>query len=201
MKILKKENVAETRFLNLVNTTYEDKNGVARSWISAERPGNQKAVIIVATVPGDDPGDDDAVDHHPYTRLVVIREFRVPLQDYIWELPAGLVDPGMSAEDTAVKELKEETGLDVTKFIRPVTPFVFSSPGMTNESSAYAFVEASGTFSNNLLSANEDINAFLLSRKQVGALLKNATKEEMGKVLIGAKAWIVFERFVKQGDI
>ena len=49
-------------------------------------------------------------------KLVIIKEFRVPINKYIYELPAGLVD---SSDDdfasTVRRELKEETGLDLVK--------------------------------------------------------------------------------------
>ena len=198
MKILNKKNLAETRFLNLVDTTYEDKNGKQRSWVSAERPGNQNAVVIVAVVPCWSPRHSSLGS--TFYKLVLIKEFRIPLMGYEIGLPAGLIDPGMSIEDTAVKELKEETGLDVVKFLRPVTPFIFNSPGITSEAISYAFVEAKGNLSNEYLESSEDITAFLYDQSSVQQLLADATDPENG-IMIGAKSWLIFDRFVKYGDI
>ena len=44
-------------------------------------------------------------------RVVLIRQFRYPLGGYVYELPAGLVDPGENYHTAAIRELKEETGL------------------------------------------------------------------------------------------
>jgi ADP-ribose pyrophosphatase len=188
--ILNKQNVAETRFLNLVTTTYQDKNGNMATWISAERPNGQNAVVIVALK------QDDMNN----ALLVGIKEFRVPINGYEYGMAAGLIDPGQSVEETAIRELKEETGLDVVRFIRPVTPMVFNSPGLTSEAVSYAFVEASGTLSDTGLHASEDISAFAYSRAAVAQLLADA-REPDSKILIGAKSWLIFERFVKYGDI
>ena len=114
--------------------------------------------------------------------------------------PAGLIDPGQSIEETAKRELKEETGLDVVRFIRPVTPMVYNSAGMTNEAVSYAFVEATGELSQKNLESSEDIEAFLYSRASVQQLLADAL-DPKNNILIGAKAWLIFERFVKYGDI
>jgi ADP-ribose pyrophosphatase len=43
-------------------------------------------------------------------RLVMIRQYRAPLDREIWEFPAGRVDPGESAEDAARRECEEEIG-------------------------------------------------------------------------------------------
>lgn len=183
--ILNKQNIAETRFLNLVTTSYQNKNGKVSNWISAERHNGQNAVVIVAIV-------DD--------RLVVIKEYRVPIQGYEWGCAAGLIDPGQSIEDTVIRELKEETGLKVVRFIRPVTPMVFNSAGLTNEACSYAFVEAAGELSQKDLESSEDIETYLCSRVSIQELLADAMNPK-NNILIGAKAWLIFERFVKYGDI
>jgi ADP-ribose pyrophosphatase len=188
--ILNKQKIAETRYLDLVTTSYQDKNGKISNWVSAERPNSQNAVVIVALIQNE----------QNYPLLVVTKEYRVPIQGYEIGLPAGLIDPGQSIEETATRELKEETGLDVIRFIRPVTPFVFNSPGMTSEAVSYAFVEATGYMTQDNLQASEDIETFLYSRAEVAQLLKDAM-DPGNNLLIGAKAWLVFERFVKYGDI
>ena len=43
-------------------------------------------------------------------RLLLIRQFRYPLQKYILEFPAGKLDSGQSPLDTMRRELEEETG-------------------------------------------------------------------------------------------
>lgn len=48
--------------------------------------------------------------HH---RIVVIRRGHAPSQG-LWSLPGGRVEPGESLEEAARREVKEETGLDVT---------------------------------------------------------------------------------------
>jgi ADP-ribose pyrophosphatase len=194
LKILNKQNVAETKFLNLVVTTYEDKKGKQKEWVSAERPGDQKAVVIVAIVPG----GNLWIPSNP--RLVVIKEFRVPLQGYEIGLPAGLIDPGHNIKETAVKELKEETGLDVVKFIRPPTPFVFNSPGITSEAISFAFVEAKGDISGEHLENSEDITTFLYTKEQIKTLLE-AAADPGQHLMIGAKSWLIFEEFAAYGTI
>ncbi len=58
------------------------------------------AVLIVALDP-----DKEA--------LVLIREFRMPINDYIYSLPAGLIDEGEDIYQAAIREMYEETGLSL----------------------------------------------------------------------------------------
>lgn len=44
-------------------------------------------------------------------RICLLRQFRAPLEDWLWELPAGKIDPPEPPEDTARRELEEEAGL------------------------------------------------------------------------------------------
>lgn len=44
-------------------------------------------------------------------KVVLIRQYRYPLDDVLYELPAGLIDAGETPECAAIREMKEETGL------------------------------------------------------------------------------------------
>ena len=66
-------------------------------------------------------------------RVPVVRQWRVPLQAHVWELPAGLLDkPGEDMATTAARELEEETGYWPGKVIPLLGPATTSS-GLTDE--------------------------------------------------------------------
>jgi ADP-ribose pyrophosphatase len=56
----------------------------------------------------------------PDGRLIVERQFRYPLQRVFREFPAGKIDPGEAPEDTARREMVEETGYSVERLV-PLT--------------------------------------------------------------------------------
>lgn len=56
------------------------------------------------------PGAVLIVPVHDDGRLLVERQFRYPLQRVFVEFPAGKIDPGETPEETAARELIEETG-------------------------------------------------------------------------------------------
>ena len=64
-------------------------------------------------------------------RLMLVRQYRLPARDYLWELPAGRVDPGEKVLQAAKRELEEETGLRAKKW-KKLTSF-FASPGYVAE--------------------------------------------------------------------
>ena len=43
--------------------------------------------------------------------LLLVRQYRHPAEDYLWELPAGSIDPGEEAEAAARRECHEELGV------------------------------------------------------------------------------------------
>jgi 8-oxo-dGTP diphosphatase len=54
-----------------------------------------------------------AIIPYPPDKILLIKRRTVPFKGY-WALPGGRVDPGETVEQTIVREVKEETGLDVT---------------------------------------------------------------------------------------
>jgi ADP-ribose pyrophosphatase len=64
-------------------------------------------------------------------RVLLVRQFRLPANDYMWELPAGRRDPGETLLRAAKRELREETGLTAARWSKLSRFFV--SPGFLAE--------------------------------------------------------------------
>jgi ADP-ribose pyrophosphatase len=64
-------------------------------------------------------------------RLLLVRQYRLPAAKYLWELPAGTVDPGEKPLQTARRELIEETGYRARTWRKLASFFV--SPGYVEE--------------------------------------------------------------------
>jgi ADP-ribose pyrophosphatase len=179
MKILKKEVVQKSDFLEFVKTNYMNTRNRLSTWFWCRRPKSRKAVVIACMV-------DD--------KLVVIKEFRIPVENYEIGFPAGLIDSGETPEDAVRRELEEETGLKVEEILH-ISPAVLSSAGLTDEAVHLAFVKASGTPNKDKLEASEDIDTSLLTRDEVEALMKDS------EYPFGKTAYSVMRAFVKYGEI
>jgi len=64
-------------------------------------------------------------------RVVIIKQYRAPLDREIWEFPAGRLDEGESAEDAARRECEEEIGL-VPQRLERLGGF-YPAPGFCDE--------------------------------------------------------------------
>lgn len=64
--------------------------------------------------------------------IVMERQYRHAANQYLWELPAGKLDPGEEAVDGAKRELAEETGYRAKRW-RPLVEY-YASPGFLGES-------------------------------------------------------------------
>src|ERR1700693_588592 len=64
-------------------------------------------------------------------RVLLARQHRLPARRFLWELPAGSVDPGEKPLQTARRELVEETGYRAKKWTK-LAEF-YPSPGFLTE--------------------------------------------------------------------
>jgi ADP-ribose pyrophosphatase len=67
----------------------------------------------------------------PDNRVLLVRQYRLPAGQFLWELPAGKLDEGETALQAAKRELGEETGLSAKKWKKLVS--FYPSPGYVEE--------------------------------------------------------------------
>ena len=194
-KINKLTTLSETKFLNLYNAEYSNKGGNIKNWIIASRKEKENLEGVYLN---NKELQDDAVlivpFHKEEEKIVVIRQFRVPINSYIYEMPAGLIDKGESPQTAITRELKEETGLDVIEILKnTVKGQLFLSPGMTDESVTSVFCTCGGTISKAYMEEDEDIEPILLSQKEAQELLIKDVKFDI-------KCYIYLQEFAKSGN-
>lgn len=128
-------------------------------------------------------------------KLVLIKQYRYPLDAYIYELPAGLVDGDETPAQAAVREMKEETGLSLEVYEGGAElyrrPF-YMGPGFTDEMSCAVFGTVTGKTNLDSKESTEDIQVILADRAEVRRIL---TEEQVS--LRGA---YLMTHFLSDGD-
>lgn len=128
--------------------------------------------------------------------VLLIREFRYALNDWIIAFPAGLVEPGEDVKECIARELEEETGYRLSGKAEDAVTLLpetgFSSAGMTDENVlvAKALVEPSHE---QQLEQSEFIELFVLERSKIGEFL------ESNKDLMGTRSQLILEGMRKDG--
>ncbi|MGN0376306.1 MAG: NUDIX hydrolase [Suilimivivens sp.] len=124
------------------------------------------------------------------SKLLLSREYRYPAGQFLLSPPAGLLDPEDADMENPIltaakREIKEETGLEITKedslFI--INPLLFSSPGMTDESNALAcaviHLNDLSALSQDGAVGSECFDGFtLLSREEATQILKTGKDKD-----------------------
>ena len=163
----------DNRFLNLYELDAQFRDGSHAPYYVASRRKSCEALKAVTH----DNHPDGVILYGVYgekkVRLVLIRQFRYPVNGYVYEFPAGLVEPGEDMLEAGIREMFEETGLTFTPvesgcFGRPF----FTTVGMTDESCGTVFGYCSGNPSNSNQEGSEDIQVILADRDECRRILK-----------------------------
>ncbi|MDD2403427.1 MAG: NUDIX hydrolase [Victivallaceae bacterium] len=149
-------------FVKVEQLNFIDRRGKKRHWECAARVNSNGAVTIIAEI-------------IPDGKLILVKQFRPPAWCEIFEFPAGLIDPGESARDTAIRELYEETGFEGA--VEHVFEDAMSSPGMSSEKMSVAIMKIDGTKYGESLppsfqEENEDIETILVDKGELLNFLK-----------------------------
>lgn len=108
------------------------------------------------------------------TRILLNREYRMAVGDWMYNFPSGLIDKGELPTQAATRELREETGLTLEKRIVRLRSS-YNAPGLTNETTSCVIALVDGEIRKSD-SSFEEIKAKWYTRDEVKQLLK---KEKM----------------------
>jgi ADP-ribose pyrophosphatase len=119
MPLVSSERLYSGRIVNLDLDSVRFPDGSVGKIEMLRHPGAAAVVPFL-----DDPGEPDP-------RVLLLRQFRHAADGFLWEVPAGRLDPGESPEECARRELEEETGMQGETLERLTT--IFTTPGFTDE--------------------------------------------------------------------
>lgn len=129
-KPIKVRKVTRGKFVNMFEVTFKNPNGQIKYEVVTRKALPQCLTSVLKS---------DAVLALPYsyvngsTIVYLIKEFRYPVGDYIYELPAGLIEKDEDGRSAVVRELEEEIGAKVINIIQ-TEKSSYTSAGLTDES-------------------------------------------------------------------
>lgn len=118
-------------------------------------------------------------------RILLVKQYRLPARQYLWELPAGRMDAGETPLKAAKRELAEETGYRAKKWTKLVS--YWPSPGFLAEKMNLYLAEEL-TAGEQTPMEDERIEMRWFTVREIQELI-SAGKMEDGKTLIGFSLW------------
>ena len=173
-KITEVNQITNNKFLNFYDLKREDKYGKEGRYFMSSRAKCEDELKLNTKENKPDAVIIFALYGEEKDKVVMIRQYRYAIGDYIYEMPAGLVDEGETYRESATRELKEETGLDFEPLnVNEIyeRPF-FSSVGMTDESCSMVYGYATGEVDLSGLGDGEEIEVVFVDRNEARRILK-----------------------------
>lgn len=168
MKFESIQKIHDGAFIHRYDITYETEDGKKKIYEMISRNADikgledlqRKKADAVVLIIHDESGE----------KLLLNKEFRLAIGDWVYNFPAGLIDEGETPEESARRELKEETGLDLLT-VKELLPVSYSAVGFANETNICVVGTAGGTFQKSS-STVEEIEAGWYTKAEVRELLQ-----------------------------
>lgn len=170
MKLKQIKKVMESHFITRYDLVYETEDEKEKIYEmisrnkniqSLEELQNKKPDAVVLILHNEE-GD----------KILLNKEYRMAVGNWVYNFPAGLIDPGEEPKESAARELKEETGLDLVE-IRDMLYNSYSAVGFSNEVNVCVVGTAKGEFAKSS-STFEEIEAGWYTKDEIKELLRTS---------------------------
>lgn len=169
MQIISSKELLKNKLFTIVEEVAHDPNGFEIHRSIVRHPGS--AVMM-------------AIDEQE--RILLVKQFRLPAEADLWELPAGRLDPGESPLEAAKRELREETGYHAETWTQLVS--YWPSPGYVAER-MNLFLAENLTAGEQQPMDDERIETRWFAKEEVGDWIHSG-KIIDGKTIIGYYVWL-----------
>jgi ADP-ribose pyrophosphatase len=177
MKIISSKEQLKNKLFTIVEEVAHDPSGFEIKRSIVRHPGS--AVMM-------------AVDEKD--RILLVRQFRLPAEKELWELPAGRLDPGESALQAAKRELREETGYKAKTWTKLAS--FWPSPGYVSEKMTI-FLASNLSEGEQEQMEDERIEIQWFAARELAAMIRDG-KIMDGKTIIGYFMWMDQKRAARK---
>ena len=173
MKIISSKEILKNRLFTVTEEHAVDPDGFEIQRSIIHHPGS--AVMM-------------AVDEA--SRVLLVRQFRLPAGKRLWELPAGRIDPGETPLRAAKRELREETGYSAKKWTKLAA--YWPSPGYVAEKMTLFLAQELKAGPQQPME-DERIECRWFKKTELAAMMRSGDIED-GKTMLGYFLWREFGR-------
>jgi ADP-ribose pyrophosphatase len=165
---VKSEKIFEGKIVNLRVDTVELQN---KKYAKREIVEHKSAVCVLAV-------NKD--------KLLLVRQYRKAIEEFLYELPAGILNIAEEPQEGALRELEEETGYRAES-IKLLYEF-YTSPGFSNEK-VYLFEAYELIFKAVNFDEDECIETIEVTKEEAKKMLQTGRITD-SKTLIGLMHWL-----------
>ena len=166
MKLVKLEKIHEGKFLSYYVAEYL----TAQNHIKKYEFTSRKKDLTVETLGNSVPAGVGMVPFHvDNNRILLQKEYRLACNRWVFNFPAGLIDEGETIEETARRELKEETGAELVEIVEVLSPS-YASPATSDELMVIVVCKCQGEIKDSTFE-EEEIHAKWYTKEEVKKLL------------------------------
>lgn len=175
MKLLAVRPVHKGNYISMYDAVYRTQNGNIKTY---EMVSRKHTLDTNNFGPIKDEHQIEAVgilafNNSNHDLVLLQKEFRMACNNWVYELPGGLMDSGETLEEAASRELKEETGFDLVKVHKVMRP-AYTAVGVSDELVSTIICTASGNKAESTSEFEEIEGAGWYSKEQVKVLLESA---------------------------
>lgn len=181
MRLIDIVKLTDSKYLNMYKLKLINRKGNPKDYFVASR---RKITELSCVTKKHD--RCDGVMILPLTEneeVIILKQYRPAIGDYLYELPAGIVDEGETIEEAAKRELYEETGLRCKSYELYLKPS-YTSVGLTDETTAIVKMIVEGEISTENIEENEDIEVIKMKIDKVKEFVKNNNVSIKGALML-----------------
>jgi ADP-ribose pyrophosphatase len=166
---VKSEKIFEGKIINLRVDTVELEN---QKYTKREIVEHKSASAIIAITEKNE--------------LLLVKQYRKAVEDFLYEIPAGILNIAEEPIECALRELREETGFEAKK-IKKIYEF-YTSPGFSNEK-VYLFKAEELTFTSTNFDEDEFVETIYVTREEATKMIETGRIMD-SKTLLGMQYWL-----------
>jgi ADP-ribose pyrophosphatase len=167
--------LTDNRFLNMYEADGVDCNGRHFPYYFTSRKTEDKLVAYTGNLEPEGAVIFAVRERDGEDCLVLVKQYRFPVNMNIYEVPAGLIDKGEGLEEAAIREFREETGMRLNVYKGGEDYFrnsFIQAQGICDECNAVVFGYAEGEVSSDRLEDTEAMEVVIADRTEVRRILR-----------------------------